>query len=237
MTMSAIEICQEALEDLGIDPPTSLASGGDIGAQLLGILNSTGRDIALRGNWQVLRAEGTFTTAATEIQVANINTTFPYMRKMLDNTMYNRTQQRRVIGPVTSQTWQRIQADSLTNATLLWYLRGNAILFPGTPVAGETCGFEYIDKRWCSESTGTTPATAFASDTDIPRLDDYAFVLGVRWRFLKKKGMEYGEEFRQYEDYVAERLGADQPRETLNMNPSVRTEGYDGQIPDGNWNL
>lgn len=237
MTLSIVAICQEALEEIGVDCPTSLTSGGDLGAQLMALGNTTGRDIALRGDWQALGTEGTFTTTASETQVSNIKTTYPYMRKILDNTMWNRTQARRIIGPVSNQAWQRFKADSVSPATLVWYLRGNAILFPGSPTAGESVYFEYIDKRWCSDSTGATLQEAFSADTDIPRLDDYAMVLGVRWRFLKKKGLEYGEEFRQYEDYVAERLGSDKPRETQSMNPNSRSEGYDTQIPDGNWNL
>lgn len=237
MTLSVLEICQEALEEIGVDPPSSLTAGGDLGAQLLAIANSTGRDIAKRGDWQALRTEGTFTTAATETQVSSIVTSYPYLRRIVDNTMFNRTQQKRVIGPMSPQAWQRLKSDAATPATNVWYLRGNAILFPGTPTASESCYFEYIDKRWCSNSTGATLQEKFAADSDIPRLDDYAFVLGVRWRFLQKKGLEYGEVFREYEDWIAERLGSDKPHETLSMNPHQRSEGYDSQIPDGNWNL
>jgi hypothetical protein len=237
MTLSVLEICQEALEEIGVDPPGSLSAGGDLGAQLLAIANSTGRDIAKRGDWQALRTEGTFTTTAVETQVSSIKTSYPYLRRMLDNTMFNRTQQRRIVGPIGPQAWQRLKADSATPASLMWYLRGNTILFPGTPTASESVYFEYIDTRWCSNSTGATLKEAFTDDTDIPRLDDYAFVLGVRWRFLQKKGFEYGEVFREYEDWIAERLGSDRPHETLSLNPHSRIEGADTQIPDGNWNL
>jgi hypothetical protein len=237
MTLSVLEICQEALEEVGIDPPTTLVSGGDLGAQLLAIANSTGKDIAKRGDWQELKTEGTFPTVATEAQVSSIRLTYPYLRRMIPHTMWNRTQQRRIIGPVSDQAWQRYKADSLSPATLVWRLRGNSILFPGTPVAGENVYFEYIDNRWASSADGATLKELFTADSDVPRLDDFAFVLGVRFRFLQKKGMEYGEVFREYEDHIAERLGSNVPTETLSMNPNSRSEGFDTQIPDGNWNL
>jgi hypothetical protein len=236
--MNVLEICQEALEEIGVDPPSALASGGDLGAQLLALANSTGRDLLIRPHsWQSLRTEGTFTTVATETQVSSIKTTYPGLHRFVDNTMWNRTQQRRIVGPVTAQAWNRYKADSLSPATLIWYLRGNSILFPGTPTADESVYFEYFDKRWASNAAGSTYDTKLAADTDVVRLDDYAFVLGVRWRFLQKKGMEYGEVFRQYEDYVADLIASDQPRETLSVNPHQRSEGFDTQIPDGNWNL
>lgn len=237
MTMSVLTICQEALEEIGVDPPSTLVSGGDFGAQLLALANSAGRDIARRHDWQALRTEATFTTVATAEQV-DLATDYPYLRRIIPGTMFNRTQQRRIVGPISPQAWNRIKADTLSPATLLWYKRGNSILFPGTPVADETCAFEWLDTRWCSSSNGASLYEAFVADTDIPRIDDYAMVLGVRWRFLKKKGLEYGEEFRQYEDCIAERAGSDQPPETINLNPHHNTEGFDTiQIPDGNWNL
>lgn len=237
MTMSVLDICQEALEGCGIDPPSALVSGGDLGAQLLAIANETGRDLLRRGDWQALKVEASFTTAATATQVADITATYPYLKRIIDKSMWNRTQQKRVIGPVSDQAWQRIQATSVAPSTLYWRMRGNAILFPGTPTAGESVYFEYADKRWCSNAAGSSLYTAFQADTDIPRVDDYAFVLGVRWRFRQRKGLEYGEDFRQYEDHVADSLGSDTPKETLNANPCVGYEEYDQQIPDGNWNL
>jgi hypothetical protein len=236
MVMSLLEICQEALEEIGVDPPTTIVSGGDLGAQLMALANSTGRDIAKRHDWQALSTEGNFTTVATNEQCV-LTTTFPYLRRIKDNTMWNRTQQRRIIGPMSPQAWNRIAADSITPSTLNFYIRGNSLLFPGTPVAGESVYFEYIDKRWCSNSGVTSYYQSFQADTDIPRLDDYAFVLGVRWRFLKKKGLEYGEEFREYEDWIELCKGSDTPKQTVNVNPYQGSEGFDQQIPEGNWNL
>lgn len=238
MAMTLRDICTEALEEVGIDPPTLIASGGDLGRQLAALANTTGRDLMTRGyDWQALRTEGTFTTVASETQVANVKTTFPYLKKFLDNTMWNRTTQRRIIGPVTPQSWNRYKADSLSPATELWQLRGNKILFPSVPTAGQSVYFEYVDKRFVQSNDGMTYKEAFTDDSDIPRLDDYLFVLGVRWRFLQKKGMEYGEVFRQYEDYVSAMISSDKPSETVSINPYQRTEGFDTQIPDGNWNI
>jgi len=238
--MSVLEIAIEALDDTGIDPPSSLVAG-DLGAQLLALANTTGRDLLVRGDinggWQALRTEGSFTTVAAQQQVANIKTTFPYLRNFVQNTMWNRDLQKRVIGPVTPQAWQRFKADSLSPATELWYLRGNALYFGTAPTAGQSVYFEYFDKRFASTSDGSTLQTAFEANTDIPRLDDYMFVLGIRWRFLQKKGLEYGEAFRQYEDYVSACVGNDRTSEILNINPNLRSEGWDTQIPDGNWNL
>lgn len=236
MPRNLLAICQEALDDTGIDPPVAIVSGGDLGTQLLALANTTGRDIARRGNWQELVVEGSFTTLAAETQVT-LTTTFPYIRKIIENTMWNQTQQRRLIGSISAQAWQRIQSDNASSASLVYRIRGDKIIFPSdTAVAGETVQFEYIDTRWCANSDRSSLYESFQADTDIPRISDEAMVMGIRWRFLKAKGLEYGEEFRSYEDIIAERLGNNQPYQNISLNPNQRSEGFDTQIPDGSWN-
>jgi len=232
MTMSLLEICTEALEEIGVDPPSAISSGDDLGRQLLALANSTGRNLAMRGDWEDLKTEGTFTSLATELQFS-FSASFPHYRKILPHTMWNRSRQEPLIGPLSSQAWQRIKSDSFTPVFPTYYIRAGKLYFPGEPTAGEEIYFEYLDKRWCSSSDGVTLKERMTADTDIPLIDDHALVLGIRWRFLQRKGLEYGEAFREFEDWVAERLGADTPSETLSMNPRSR-RGYSAG-GEGSW--
>jgi len=239
MTLSLLEICQEALEEVGVDPPTTIVSGGDLGVQLHALANTVGRNLAKRHHWQALRTEGNFTTVAAEAQATfgTASSDFPYVRQIIDKTLWNRTQQRRLV-KVSMATWNRINAEGNSPSNLIYYIRGNTIRFPSdTAVASESVYFEYVDKRWASNSAGSSYYETFQLDSDIPRLDDHSFVLGVRWMFLKKKGLEYGEEFRMFEDYVSQCIADDETHEAVSLNPYARTEGYQQQIPDGSWNL
>lgn len=237
MALNILEICTQALDGTNVDPPTALVGGDDLGLQLLAIANETGKDIAKRYDWQALVTEASFTTVAAETQVT-LSSSFPYIRKILEETMWNRTQQRRVIGSVSSRDWQRYLANGVGPATLIYRIRGGKIIFPSdTAVASETVYFEYIDSRPFVNAAGTTYYENIAADTNLPRIDDEAMILGVRWRFLKRKGLEYGEEFRAYEDQIAERAGNDSPHEVKNLNPYRRKRGNDySQIPEGDWN-
>lgn len=233
MALSVLSICQEALEGIGIDPPGSITTGGDLGNRLRGIANAVGQSLATRYDWQQLKAEATFVTNdGSEVQYTKPET----VRKVLDETIWNRTTQRRLFN-LTTQGWNRIKSDGISPATEVYYWRGNQMLMPlETVVAGQTIAFEYIDSRWVSNAAGTTFTRRFSGDTEIPRLDDHMFVLGVRWRYLQSLGLEYGEHFREYEDYVHQKQAENEPRETMSLNPYHRSEGYDTQIPDGNWN-
>lgn len=234
MALSVLEIVTEALEGIGIDPPTSITSGGDLGRRLKGIANAVGQSIATRYDWQELKAEGTFVTNDS----AELQYTIPeYVRKVLDETLWNRTTQRRLFN-LTTQGWNRIKSDGISPATEVYYIRGKQLLMPlDTVVAGQTIAFEYIDGRWVADSDGGTAYTRrLENDSEVPRLDDHMFVLGVRWRYLQSLGLEYGEHFREFEDYVHQKQAENEPRETMSLNPYHRSEGYDTQIPDGNWN-
>lgn len=241
MPLSALEICSTALEGVGMDAPSSLTSSDDLGRRLLGIVNALGQNLATSYDWQELRTEGTFTTTASQELQATFyadDSDFPNARKIVDGTIWNRTTQRRLL-PLSQRAWSRIKADGASPATEVYYFKGGQMLFPlDTVTGGETIAFEYIDKRWCETADGNTQLRRFAGDTNVPRIDDHLFVLGVRWRYLKSIGMEYGEEFREYGDYLRQKQAEDQPRENLSLNPYASPDGFDGrQIPEGNWNV
>lgn len=230
------EICAEAVKEIAVDPPTNVFGTSSFAQQLVALVNTTGLDLAKRGNWQELMTEATFTTVASSLQV-NLSSAFPYCRKIVDNTMYNRTQQKRIKGSLSVQAWQRVMAEGVTPSDLYFRIRGNAIYFPGTPVADETVAFEYLDRQIYTTNDGNTPKERPTGESDKPKLPDELFVLGVRWRFLQKKGEEYGEVFREYEDMIENLLGNNAPQEALNLNPHYR-DSYDlsdGNIPEGNW--
>lgn len=229
MALTLAEICEEALEEIGIDAPGLVVGGDDLGQQLLAIANSVGRDIVRRGAWQVLKTEANFTTVATEAQFV-VATEFPYLRRIIPGTSWNRTQQRPVIGPLSDQAWQRVKAESDTFDFPTFRIRGGTYYLLD-PTASENVYFEYLDKRWVVAADGSTLKERFSVDTDEPRFDDHAMVLGVRWRFLQRKGLEYGEAFREYEDWIQETYGGDVPRETLNLHPGTTR----GAIGDGDW--
>lgn len=236
MALSLLQMCTQALEEVGVDPPTAIVSGNDLGVQLLGLANTTGRMLSTRYDWRELRAEGTFTTTASQELQSTLTTDFPNLRKFHPESVWNRTQQRRLF-PLSPQGWTRVKADGVSPSINYYYLRGQQFLMPSDTVVGsETIAFEYQDKRWCSSSDGLTLRDAFANDADISRLDDYLMVLGIRWRFMARKGLDYAEQMREFEDYLSQMIADNNPHETLSVNPNHRNEGKDSQIPDGNWN-
>lgn len=236
-SLTLLQICEEAMEGTGITAPSAIVSGDDTAQQLLRLANTAGDFVAKAGDWQGLITEANFTVVDTDVQVT-IASEWADIRKIIDNSMWNRTQQCRVHGPLSSQAWQRVKATSVAPARLFYRIRGGQILLIGNRIAADTIYFEYVSKNWVSNAAGNSFSNRFAVDTDFPRFDDKALMLELRWRFRAEKGLEYAEQMRDAQEYVAERLANDKPAETLNLSPGrFENDMLDGHVPEGNWNL
>ncbi len=235
MALSVLDLAKKAVRGKGISAPTSLIGGDDFSNQMLALAEEVAADIVKRGDWQILNSEGTFVTVAAESQVT-MKTEFPYLRKIIDGTVFNRTQNHRM-RLVSPQTWQAMKSSNVVVSDGAYRIRGGVFIMPDTTEAGDTIAFEYIDTRPFVDSSGSTLREHIESDDDMFRLDDDLMTMGLRWKFLAAKGLEYGEEFRLYEDTIAERLGADKPSEVLNLNGGCgRDDDYYGpSISEGNW--
>lgn len=196
--MSLLTVVQRACRLLKIPVPATVVGSTDVQVQqLFALANEEGNELAGSFDWQVMRKQHTFDTVATPAQTGAVPTDWD---RFVANTFFNRTQMRTVIGPITPQQWQAIQAQPQLNRVFLAFIeRDGQFLITPTPAADETIAYEYVTKNWVY--SGTDPVVQrsdYEQDTDTAYLDEKLIVLGVRWRFLKSNGLEYGEDFRTY---------------------------------------
>ena len=67
-----------------------------------------------------------------------------------------------------------------------------------TPSSTQTIGFEYVSTQFCQSSGGSGQAV-WTADTDTGILDETTMEMGVTWRFKAAHGLDYAEDFRQYQ--------------------------------------
>jgi hypothetical protein len=234
--MSLLSLIQGACGELNLAQPTAVVASTDLQTrQLLALAKKEGKELARRFNWELLKKEGTFTTLAAETQVTSITTTFTSFGRIIDNSMWNRTQSRPVRGPLSDQQWQRrLAAAAQVGVEFYFRIRGGSILFNPLPPAGDSIYFEYVSNKWC-QSAGGTAQVDWAADTDTGIIDEEIMRLGVIWRFRKAKGLDYSEEFRTYELALEQVFGPDGGNDVLNMEGVPDEWGVN--IPDGSWVL
>jgi hypothetical protein len=233
--MSLLTIVQNACDRIGLPRPTSVYGASDQTARMmLTLLNQEGVRLSRRHPWQRIVTSHSFSTADGTVAYA-LPAGFD---RLIEGSTWNETQNRPVIGPITPQRWRMLQAQNITATWQAFYVSGNYLRFTPTPSAVETIAFEYVSKYWCA-SSGDTSADqiAWADDADETFLDEETMTLGLIWRFLRAKGLDYGEAFQTYEVEVNNRMANDGGMRIMDMSSEPGTGVFAPFIEDGNWSI
>lgn len=214
-----LSIIADVCGRLALDQPTAVVGSTDKQVlQLLALLNQGGKDLASRAYWQSLRAEFTFTTLAQIIQTGFVPLDWD---RWCTGTFWNRTTRRPVLGPITPAQWQTILAQPVfASVYLVWIERQGQIRMQPTPVAGQEIAGEYVSKNWAMSAVGV-PQPKFIADTDTAFLDEELLTLDLMWRFMKRKGFDYAEDFATFETNAEQVIGRDGGAASLSMVPQA----------------
>jgi hypothetical protein len=235
--MTLLTICQDAANIIGITAPNSVTASTDTSViQLEASVNQEGRAQVQKYGWQVLVKEASHTTLAAESQGTMISIASDFGR-FSNDTMWNRTTNRRYYGPITDSRWQQILAVVSGGITNYFRIRGGNLLMHPTPTAGESVKFEYVSKYWVDTTGGSTAdADKFSGDSQTTVLEEELIVLGVVWRFLKLKGLPYDQQYVDYQNRVSEYTGHDGASPILRMGGARRAILALNE-PEGNYTL
>jgi hypothetical protein len=234
--MTMLSIIQSVTDRMGIPRPTSVIGSTDTQVrQLLALLNEEGEELSKKGDWQALTREQTFTTVAAPTQTA---TPIPDdLDRFIADSFFNRTQIRRLYGPVTPQEWQAYQAQPAYNLIYLAFReRDGAFLITPTPPAGDTIAYEYVSKDWAVSSTFVAK-DSFTADDDTSYLPDMLLKAGLRWRWKQAKGLPYGEDMETYERAVQRELGNDGGSGSLDITGESFHYPFGVNLPEGGFGL
>ena len=234
--MSLLTICQDAANEIGVPSPSTVVGSTDTtNIQLLAAANREGKNLVAGYDWQTLIKEEAHTTLAAESQ-GDMSTIATDFLRFSNDTMWNRTTDRKYYGPLNNAQWQRLKASVSSGITNYFRIRGNALLFHPAPPAGESVFFEYIGKNWAITSGSTANATSFAADANTTVLDEDLITLGVIWRFLKQKGLPYDNQFQEYRLKLSEKQSKDGAKQVIRMAGPNRLY-LPVNEPEGNFSL
>lgn len=228
--MSCLTLVQNACMRLGLNKPAAVVTSTDPQVlQFLALANEEGQTLAETTNWQALTVEANFTTVATEVQ-GLLTTIAPGCKFIVNDTIWNRSLRMPVFGPLVAQTWQQQKAMYLQGPWNQFRLVNGAIKFLPTPVAGQSCYFEYVTKNWTS-----TGNSNFANDVDTALLDEDVMVMGLIWRFRQAKGLDFQADLTKYQRRVADLVAREAPKPMLDMGDSMNDIPPVVILPAGSW--
>ena len=233
--MTLLTLVQNATNVIGLTAPSVVIASTDPNIKtLLALAQTEGRELLERYAWPDTQLEATHTTLNAELQGV-MTTIAPGYAYMINNTFWNRTLTQPVPGPLNPSEWQGLKARVATGPYASYRIQaGNLYGYPA-PSAGDTWVFEYQSTYFCKSSGGTNQS-AWAVDSDVGILDENLMELGVVWRFKKKNGLDYSEDFRIYEQKLANDTARVGGKRTLDMT------GGGGSstgifTPEGSWSV
>ena len=217
--------------------------------QLRALANKEGKDLSERYDWEFLLFGATFTTspgnvnqgtfseevAATTAHKFIATTGIPF-NHIINNTMWDRSNTRPILGSLGHQRFQHLRATNAAGPFNQYYENGNRLNFvPAAASATATITYVYKTKAWSRDAARTLFQEKWVADDDVGLLDENLMALGVEWRYLKSKGFDYSEEFNSYERRVQEAILHDRSHPVINLETSrIGGPGALG-VNEGSW--
>lgn len=222
-----LQIVQAACDELGISRPSAVAGSSDEQVQqLFALANRAGQALADRegpvGCWPELRKEWTETIGGSVDNYAAPSD----LRYFLNTTAWDRTNKWPLQGPVSPQMWQVLKSGTIgsTGPRTRFRRMAGRIYFDPSPATDQDIVLEYCTNAWCTDVSGATPKERFSTDTDLPLIADDAFILELKWRFRRAKGLDYQEEFNEAEAFIDQAIGRASIGKVLSLTPQPYVE-------------
>ncbi len=117
----------------------------------------------------------------------------------LTQTFWDKTYRWQLLGPLEAQEKNVIKYGiSPVGPRRRFWIRNNRMYLNPIPTnITDQIAYDYLSNAWCASSGGTAQ-TKWTADTDTYSLDEDCFILGLKYRFLRAKGLDYSEEFETY---------------------------------------
>lgn len=204
---SILEICQEVADITSTQRPSDLF---DVNSQHNAIFLSVAKyelDSLMRyGDWQDLTKEAVLRTVAGKT-VYPINNIVGDFYAILNNTVYIRDEMKKIIGAITPEQWMREKYFACPDIDIKFKIQNNAIKFLTPPPDGCYIVFQYRSNAVCLDARTFEEKPYLTANSDMPIFDPYVVKLGITWRWLKRNGMDYTEEYNEYQSELKKKFG------------------------------
>ncbi len=206
-----LSICQEVAGLVATQSPQDLFSGNSQQeAVFLSLMRDTLDSLLRFGDWPELTREGTLVTKkeCCDYLITDICSDFFCL---LNNTIYIKDTAEKVVGAITAEQWMKDKYMNCPSLDIKFKIQGEFIKFLTPPPDTVSIVFQYRSNTTVLEGgkifKGREKAIA-TSNTDIPVFDEFLVRKGLIWRWLKRNGMDYTEEYHEYEKALRSRMAS-----------------------------
>lgn len=142
-----------------------------------------------------------------------------------------------LIGPITAQEKQILRYGVVASGPRnKFYVRVNKMWLDPVPSEEFMIAYDYYSNAPVAVNGGGYSKT-WTTDNDTYLLDEDCFIQGIKWRFLRAKGLDYAEEYNSYIEDVQRTIGRDGGSRDLPLGGNGYAPYFlnGGNIPDTNF--
>ena len=226
-----LEICQDAASLAATQKPVDLFNeDSQQEAVFLSVARDTLDSLLRYGDWQELTKEGCLRTSANKTAYF-IKDFCPDFYALINNTIFIKDGSEKVIGAITPEEWMREKYFNLASINLKFKIQNGMFKFLTPPPDNIKIVFQYRSAAIVfDQQTGWSEKTELTKNTDVPVFDEYLVKKGILWRWYRRNGMPYEEEFNEYEREVKNRFGSGLATKDIKLASQIMPADWGGVI-------
>jgi len=212
-----LEICREVADLAAVKRPDDLFNTSSQQNNIfLSVAKSTLDSLLRYGNWQELTKEGWIRTVKGKKQYV-INDYIPDFYCLLNNTIYVKDTNEKVIGAITPEQWMKDKYFGNASCGIKFKIQNGRLIFLDEPKSRVKIVFQYRSDSIVWDFKTFEEKSVLTANTDVPIFDEYLVKLGILWRWLKRSGLDYSEEYAEYQRELKKRFGSSLATSDINL--------------------
>ena len=217
-----LEICKEVADITAAQRPDDLFDKNMLSDAIFLSIAKNELDSLMRyGDWQVLIKKGCFQTIRDR-HFYPFDEIVSDFYALIHNTIYIKNDREQVIGALTAEEWMREKYLENVKTNLSFRVENNGFRLLGDMPADLKVVFMYRSNAICYDGKTMEEKTELSKNTDVPVFDKYLVKLGLIWRWLKRNGMDYVQEYNEYQKELKKKFGLEQ-----NVKDIILTNNFD----------
>ena len=158
---------------------------------------------------------------------------------MINNTVFVKDTAEKLVGAVTPEQWMREKYFHLPSLNMKFKIQNGIFKFLTPPPAGLKIVFQYRSSTIVYDGSKNyygEEKSILDKNTDIPVFDEFIVKKGIIWRWYRRNGMPYEEEFNEYEREIKNRFASGLSVKDICLYGNVFEAVTDGVIINANKN-
>ncbi len=211
-----LEICREVADLAATKRPNDLFdSHSQQEAIFLSVAKSALDSLMRFGDWQELIKDGVLRTVENVDRYA-VKDFAPDFYCLINNTVYIKDRNERIIGAITPAQWAKDKVLVHDGTGIKFKIQNGMFKFLTPPAGNIKIAFQYRSNNVVWDFNTFAEKSEITANTDVPIFDEYLVKLAILWRWLKRSGLDYAEEYEEYRREIKKRFGSDLALKDIN---------------------